>query len=49
MPDAPPIRGEQVVQIGFMLSRFDSTTGTATSTAAGPFRLRIIKLEPYFS
>jgi NADH dehydrogenase [ubiquinone] 1 alpha subcomplex assembly factor 1 len=41
--DAPPIRGEQVRQLGFMLSRFDSASGApmADAPAAGRFQLRL--------
>ena len=44
--DAPPIRGEDIVQVGFMLSRFDSGGGGVDGAVQnGAFRLGIESLE----
>lgn len=43
---APPLRGEDVVQLGVMLSRFDSG-GTQAEVGAGAFQLRLRRLEAY--
>lgn len=49
VPNAPPLRGEDVRQIGFMLSRFDIASGGVTaSVAAGAFGLRLARLEAYY-
>ena len=44
VPNAPPIRGEQIVQVGLMLSRYDDTR-VNEHVQAGPFRLRVYSLE----
>ena len=43
---APPLRGEDVVQLGVMLSRFDGG-GTQAEVGAGAFQLRLRRLEAY--
>ena len=46
VPNAPPLRGEDIVQLGVMLSRFNSESGRVDEKVApGGFRLRLIKLE----
>jgi hypothetical protein len=40
VPDAPPLRGEDVLVLGFMLSRVDAA-GDYTDEPSGPFRLCI--------
>ena len=44
VPNAPPLRGEDIVQIGIMLSRYDEGR-VDNSVAAGQFRLRVASLE----
>jgi hypothetical protein len=46
VPNAPPLRGENIVQLGFMLSR--SINGERNSAVdSGPFSLRLSALEVY--
>lgn len=44
VPNAPPLRGEDVVQVGIMLSRYDEGR-VDNGVAAGQFRLRVASLE----
>uniref|UniRef100_A0A7S2BSK7 NADH:ubiquinone oxidoreductase intermediate-associated protein 30 domain-containing protein n=1 Tax=Haptolina brevifila TaxID=156173 RepID=A0A7S2BSK7_9EUKA len=41
VPDAAPLRGEDVCGLGIMLSRFDAQNGGVTGELAGPFRLEV--------
>lgn len=43
VPNAPPLRGEDVVQVGVMLSRYDAGS-TDSRVKAGRFRLRLVDL-----
>ena len=44
---APPLRGEDVVQMGVMLSRFDDEGRPVGGVPAGPFRLTLDSLAAY--
>lgn len=44
VPNAPPLRGEDVVQVGVMLSRYDAGS-TDSRVQAGRFRLRLVDLS----
>ena len=46
VPNAPPLRGADVVQIGVMLSRYD-VGATDDRVRAGRFQLRLVDLEGY--
>ena len=46
VPNAPPLRGEDVQQLGVMLSRYE-VSGTTTNVPAGRFQLRLRSLEAY--
>ena len=43
-PNAPPLRGEDIVQVGLMLSRYGGS-GVDTRVGPGGFRLRLLSLE----
>jgi NADH dehydrogenase [ubiquinone] 1 alpha subcomplex assembly factor 1 len=46
--DAPPIRGERVQQLGFMLSRFHSASGVVLADVPpGRFQLRVERVGSY--
>jgi hypothetical protein len=45
VPRAPPLRGEDIVQLGFMLSRFDAAGGVQRDVAPGQFWLSLRSLE----
>ena len=47
VPGAPPLRGENIVQLGIMLSRFSDEGGSVTSVPPGGFRLRVETLAAY--
>ena len=48
VPNAPALRGEDVVQLGVMLSRFDSQSGRVDDKVVpGGFRLRLLRLEAF--
>ena len=42
---APPLRGEDVVQLGVMLSRFDAGSGPDARVKHGKFQLRLVSIE----
>ena len=44
---APPLRGEDIAQLGIMLSRFTDEGGSVTSVPPGGFRLRVESLAAY--
>jgi len=44
-PNAPPLRGEDIVQVGLMLSRYGGGGGVDTSVEPGGFQLRLLALE----
>jgi len=44
VPNAPPLRGDDVVVLGFMLSRVDAA-GNYTDEPSGPFSLRIASVS----
>ena len=44
---APPLRGEDCVQLGVMLSRYESNGGVQASVEAGRFQLRLRSLEGF--
>ena len=43
--DAPKLRGEDVVQLGVMLSRFDAGSGPDARVKPGKFQLRLVSIE----
>ena len=47
VPNAPPLRGEDVCVLGIMLSRFDAQSGLITDEPAGSFSLQLYGLEPF--
>lgn len=47
VPNAPQLRGEDVQQLGIMLSRYESSGATTNSVPAGRFQLRLRSLEAY--
>ena len=44
-PNAPPLCGEDIVQVGLMLSRYGGGGGVDTSVEPGGFQLRLMALE----
>ena len=47
VPGAPALRGADVRQLGFMLSRFQDGGSVDGSVAAGAFKLRLASLAAY--